>query len=178
MRVTTADCWRAPLTSLSASWDSCCTCAPAPLCFSAYFWKLKLGHIVWQVQVSCWRQEERLFEIRALLELWGKWPSILSLPYVWILHTLLERDVSVWASFPPSCPSGAKCVFLSPSLSLPWTSFLCSLAFWPGHSQIHSMLWIICNFPNLPSSVGLSFIRSVQVFIQSLHTSRYSRLNP
>lgn len=44
-----------------------------PLYFLLYFWKLKLGHIVWQVQMSCQRQEERICEIGAFSKALCMW---------------------------------------------------------------------------------------------------------
>lgn len=55
-RVAAADCWR-PINLTERLRGSCHTCTPGPLCFFAYFWKLKLGHIVWQWPVSRWRQK-------------------------------------------------------------------------------------------------------------------------
>lgn len=142
-----------PRTSLNISWDPCCTWALAPLCLFVYFWKLKLGHIVWQVQVSRWRRRKEY------LTLWLSQNSTKGGPLSSACLTagLCTDYFSVTgqqgAFFsspqPPFCPPGAKSLLISLSLPLPWTSFSCSLALWPWCSHIHGILWIICNFPSL-----------------------------
>ena len=124
-----------PLTSLNASWDPCHPWAPAPLCFLVYFWKLKLGHILWQVQVSHWRPEERILKTVTLGTLWKGAPYPQPASWLESAHTTLVWGVSGGGvvgpivSSPRSlfCPPGAKSLLIS---------------FYLGHELVSCVLWL------------------------------------
>lgn len=100
---TSTDCW-CPINLTEHLRGSCHTCTPGPLCFFAYFWKLKLGHIFRQQTVSRWRQVEEVSEIGAFSELQESWLSLLSLTPVGILHMLLQCNVPIWSNLSPVSP--------------------------------------------------------------------------
>ena len=128
IRVAPAD-WRgAPVTSPTTLRSSWCTWAPGPLCRPVYFGKWKWGH-VWQAQVSHWRQEARIPEPGAFSEPRGRRPPLLSLPRVWILHTMLQCDVSAWGSLLPVLPTRAQ---VSPHLP----------PFYFCHELVSCVLWL------------------------------------
>lgn len=158
--MTCTDQGSTPLTLQFPPRDSCSTWAPEMHVNLLYFWKLKLGHTVWQFQVSGQKKVEK-HEIGAFSETL-EWVAVLFISfYIWILCEL-DCHSSSRASCPYSHPPQSIHLLHCPLCSISRTNSLISIFI---HFYISNPWSLLIDFYSLFIFSKFIFIRSAWTFI-------------
>lgn len=149
-----------PLTLEFPPRGSCSTWAPEIHVNLLYFWKLELGHIVLQFQVSGQEREEK-HETGAFSET-PAWVAVFFISfYIWIpceLHCHSSSRAALPQSHPLSLYTSLTALFVLIPELVSW-------ALSPLYSQIRDLFWVIHDFYSLFIFYKFVFIRSAWTFI-------------